>query len=110
VEDSFRAFVLDQLKDVGAVRCKAMFGGHGLYQGDRFFGILFKGRLYFKVSEKSKTTYIEAGAHPFKPSKTQTLKSFYEVPSEIVEAPHRMVEWAREAILADERNKDGFFG
>ena len=30
-EDSFRDFVLDQLHALGDIRCRAMFGGYGLY-------------------------------------------------------------------------------
>jgi hypothetical protein len=37
---------------VGALpelRARAMFGAHGLYAGDKFFGILDEGRLFFKT-------------------------------------------------------------
>ena len=47
--DSFPAFVQDQLHALGDVECRAMFGGRGLYHRGVFFGILFKGRLYFKT-------------------------------------------------------------
>jgi DNA transformation protein len=45
---SFKDFVLDQLQGVPDLECRSMFGGHGLYQEETFFGIVFKGRLYFK--------------------------------------------------------------
>lgn len=48
-EDSFRDFVLDQLPALGDIRCRAMFGGYGLYLGEDFFGIVYDGRLYFKT-------------------------------------------------------------
>src|SRR5207302_1728335 len=38
--DSFKEFVLDQLGALPELRSRAMFGGHGLYQADCFFGIL----------------------------------------------------------------------
>ena len=47
--DSFKEFVLDQLSQLGQVECRAMFGGHGLYHNEAFFGIISKGRLYFKT-------------------------------------------------------------
>ncbi|MEJ0091589.1 MAG: TfoX/Sxy family protein [Limisphaerales bacterium] len=31
------------------LRAKAMFGAHGIYSGDKFFGILDEGRLFFKT-------------------------------------------------------------
>ena len=98
MKDSFRDFVLDQLRGLGPVLCRPMFGGHGLYSGDRFFGILYKGRVFFKVSDATKGSYIESGTGPFAPSKSMTLTSFYEVPTDILESPPRMVDWARDAV------------
>ncbi|MBI4602298.1 MAG: TfoX/Sxy family protein [Planctomycetes bacterium] len=46
--DPFLNFVLDQLGSLTGVRARAMFGGHGLYRGDVFFGIVFRGALYLK--------------------------------------------------------------
>jgi len=48
--DGFKDFVLDQLSDLHGVTCRAMFGGYGLYCGRVFFGIVHKGRLYFKTN------------------------------------------------------------
>jgi len=48
--DSFKDYVVDQLRELGNVDCRAMFGGYGLYRSDNFFGILHKGRLYFKTN------------------------------------------------------------
>lgn len=53
-DDSVKEFVLDQLRDLGGVEAHAMFGGHGLYRGEIFFGILYKGRLYFKTDDVSR--------------------------------------------------------
>ena len=98
--DSFRDFVLDQLLEIRPVQCRAMFGGYGLYQSQAFFGIIFKGRLYFKVSEESRAQYIEAGMGEFKPSKKMTLKSFHEVPDGVLESRPQISDWARTAIQA----------
>lgn len=98
--DTFREFVLEQLQGVRGVVCRAMFGGHGLYAGERFFGIIYRGRLYFKVSEVSKSRYAVAGMRPFKPSAKMTLKSFYEVPADVLEDSDEIVGWAATAIQA----------
>ncbi len=39
-DESFKEFVLDQLGALTEVRARAMFGAHGLHQGEHFFGIL----------------------------------------------------------------------
>lgn len=62
-----------------------MFGCHGLYHNDIFFGIIFKGRLYFKTDSATRAEYLEHGMKPFRPSSKQTLKNYYEVPADVIE-------------------------
>ncbi len=95
--DSFKDFVLDQLGSLRGVTCRAMFGGYGLYQGDVFFGIIHKGRLYFKTSETSRSAYRERGMKPFRPNVRQTLKTYYEVPVDVTEDAEQLVAWAAQA-------------
>ena len=98
--NSCKEFVLDQLCALPDLRAKAMFGAHGLYQGERFFGILDEGRLFFKVSDASKAAYIGRGMGPFtyeSRGKTLTM-GYYEVPLEVVEKAPDLVEWARQAV------------
>lgn len=101
--DTFREFVVEQLQGVKGVSCRAMFGGYGLYAGERFFGIIYKGRLYFKVSEASKSRYTAEGMKPFKPSANMTLKSFYEVPADALEDSDEIAGWAAMAIEASKQ-------
>ena len=96
--DGFKDFILDQLSDLCGVMARAMFGGYGLYQRVTFFGIIHKGRLYFKVTALTLPRYKEHGMKPFRPNATQTLKSFYEVPIEIIEDPEFLSQWATDAI------------
>ncbi len=96
--DGFKDFVLDQLNGLRGVACRAMFGGYGLYQGDVFFGIIHKGRLYFKTDDAARETYRAQGMKPFRPNARQTLKTYYEVPVEIVEDQDQLVEWAERSV------------
>jgi DNA transformation protein len=97
-DDSFADFILDQLQDLPDLECRAMFGGHGLYQDEIFFGIIAKGRLYFKTDEKSAALYRRRGMKPFRPNAKQTLKNYYEVPGEVLEDRDEVAAWARAAI------------
>jgi DNA transformation protein len=97
-DDSFKEFVLDQLKDAGGVVSRSIFGGHGLYCGGTFFGIIFKGKLYFKTNDSTRPGYLECGMKPFRPNPKQTLKNYFEVPVEIIDEPDRLVGWAQDAI------------
>ncbi|MET0513931.1 MAG: TfoX/Sxy family protein [Nitrospiraceae bacterium] len=99
--DGFKEFVLDQLTDLRGMTCRAMFGGYGLYREGVFFAIVHKSRLYFKTDETSRAAYLKHGMKPFQPSARQTLKTYYEVPVEIVEDREQLIEWATTASSAD---------
>lgn len=77
-----------------------MFGGHGLYWRDTIFGIVFGDRLYFKVDDRSKGDFLSRGMGPFRPNERQTLKSYYEVPPDVLAEPEALLSWTREAIRA----------
>src|SRR5262249_55054814 len=76
-DDNFKSFVLDQLGSMGGVRAKAMFGGHGLYHDETFFGIVFNGRLYFRADAAAREEYVKRGMKPFRPNRRQTLGRYY---------------------------------
>lgn len=98
--DTFKDFVLDQLHGARSVTSRSMFGGYGLYRGDTFFGVIYQGRLYFKTDEQSVEEYRARGMEFFRPNAKQSLKSYYEVPADIVEDAEQLVEWARRALKA----------
>lgn len=96
-DDGFRQFVEDQLAPMHGLVCKSMFGGYGLYAGGTFFGIIYRGRLHFKTDAKTRPAYVARGMKPFRPSAKQTLKSYYEVPADILESGEALITWARDA-------------
>jgi DNA transformation protein and related proteins len=106
-DNSFKEFVLDQLSALPEVRVKAMFGAHGLYQGEHFFGILDEGRLFFKTDVQSQADHVTRGMEPFTyESKGRTLTmNYHEVPPDILENPMELVVWAQRAIQAAIRQK-----
>jgi DNA transformation protein len=99
-DESFKAFVLDQLSALPEIRARAMFGAHGLYAGEKFFGILDAGRLFFKTGADNLADYTARDMEPFTyemKGKVMTM-SYHEVPPEILEQPQELVRWARKAI------------
>jgi DNA transformation protein len=94
----FEGRALDRLSELGEITSWPLFGGHGIYWNDVIFGILFRGRLYLKVDEESKGDYLARGMGPFRPNERQTLKSYYEVPPEVLDDREALLSWAREAI------------
>jgi DNA transformation protein and related proteins len=99
VTDAFRAFVLDQLEELGDVAAKSMFGGVGLYCGGVFFGIIARDVLYLKVGDANRRDYVRAGMKPFKPypDRSGTMQ-YYAVPVEVLESAIELAEWARKAV------------
>ena len=98
-EGSFGAFILAQLSALRGVEARPMFGGAGYYLDGEFFGILYQQRLYFRVSADTIGQYTKRKMKPFAPFEGRKGESrgYYEVPTEIVESPEDLIEWARAA-------------
>ena len=99
---SFVSYVLEQLAELEGLGCRAMFGGHGLYLGRSFFGIVFDGRLYFKTHPHTRAHYADHGMLPFRPNDGHVLKTYYEVPADVLESPHELASWATAAAAPAE--------
>jgi len=99
-DDSFKEFVLDQLSTLPELRAKAMFGAHGLYAGEKFFGILDEGRLFFKTDAASAADYTARGMGAFTyemKGRVMTM-AYHEVPPDVLENAPELTAWARRAI------------
>jgi DNA transformation protein len=76
-----------------------MFGGIGLYAGDRFFGILAGDFLYFKVDETNRGDYEASGSSAFKPYADQPMTMpYFDVPIAVIEDPDELARWAARSI------------
>jgi len=96
-DTSFLDYVLEQLAGAKDVKVRAMFGGHGLYIGPSFFGIVHKGSLYLRTDEASRPAYVKAGSRPFNPKGKQELHRYYEVPADVLEDAAELLDWAKRA-------------
>ena len=104
VTGAFKAFVLDQLEELGDVTPRSMFGGVGLYHRGIFFGIIAGDVLYLKVDETNRPDYERAGTQPFKPypNRSGTMR-YCAVPLDVLESGIELVAWARKAVDAAAR-------
>jgi DNA transformation protein len=99
VTPEFRDFVLDQLAGVRELRSKRMFGGLGLYSGERFFAIVAADELFLKVDDSNRSAYEAAGSEPFRPVLDRPVSmSYWRVPIEVLEDPVELTVWANAAI------------
>jgi DNA transformation protein len=78
-----------------------MFGGFGIYAGDRFFGLIADDTLYFKVDDSNRPDFEARGMKPFQPygEGTQAMR-YYQVPDELLEEPDALRPWAEKSIAA----------
>jgi len=104
-DDGFLEFVLDQLSRLRDVRYKRMFGGVGLYSGDAFFAVIGDGRLYLKIDEETVGDFEERGMKAFAPTPDMVLKTYYEVPVDVLEDDAELCQWAERAVAAQQRTK-----
>lgn len=96
--DSIKDFLLDQLRELSGLKCRAMFGGYGLYAGENFFGLIHSGRVYFKTDAASREIYRGRGMKYFQPNARQKLAAYYEVPADVIEQADELKNWAHTAI------------
>jgi DNA transformation protein and related proteins len=105
VTDSFRAFVLEQLEQTTRdIHARAMFGGVGLYAGDRFFALIANDVLYFKVDDQTRPAFEAAGMEPFRPyGPDGETMGYYEVPVTVLEDVDALRRWVADATAVAER-------
>ncbi len=102
VSRDFVDHVLDLLSAWGGVSPRRMFGGYGLFHGDRMFGLIPDDRLYLKVDDHSRRDFESAGTQPFTYSarmRTITM-SYWEAPPELFDDGEQMIHWAQRALEA----------
>jgi DNA transformation protein and related proteins len=98
--ERFEDRILDRLAALGDITSRPLFGGHGFYWRDVIFAISYRERLYLKVDERSRPAFEARGMGPFRPNQRQTLKSYFEVPPEVLDDADALLSWAEEAIRA----------
>jgi DNA transformation protein and related proteins len=96
--EEFLEFVTDQLAGLRALSSRPMFGCIGLYSGDDFFAIIDEGRLYFVTDEQTRAGFVAARMQTF-----HALKSYYEVPVDVLEDDVELGKWAHAAVAAQRR-------
>jgi len=109
VSDEFVAFVVAQLAGWGTVAVRRMFGGAGLYRGGTMFAVIADDVAYLKVDDSSREDFIRAGSAPFEPYPDKiktTIRSYYEIPADVLENPDELALWAQRSwIIAGKKKR-----
>ncbi|HEY7194033.1 MAG TPA: TfoX/Sxy family protein [Gemmatimonadales bacterium] len=101
----FRDFVLDQLSRAGLrVRARPMFGGFGIYAGDRFFALIAGDTLYFKVDDSNRPDFEALDMKPFQPyGEGSEAMKYYQVPADLLDEPDALRPWAEKSLAVAAR-------
>lgn len=102
-QDEFIAYVADQMRRWAPVSSRRLFGGHGLYRGDRMFAFVARDMLYFRTDAVNRPDFEAAGMAPLRVGKSSQARialSYHEVPADILEEPEQLAQWAERAFAA----------
>lgn len=99
-----RDHLLATLAPLG-LRVRPMFGGYGLWLGDRYFGIINGGHAWFRTDAASRPDYLGRGMPAFQPPNRprgpKTVDRNFRVPDDILADPDRLREWALRAAARE---------
>lgn len=99
----FVVWCCELLAELGVVRAKRMFGGHGLYVDDVFVAIIVGETLYLKADDSARPAFEQAGCRPFEyraADGKHVALSYWAAPAEAMESPRQMLPWARQALAS----------
>jgi DNA transformation protein len=83
-----------------------MFGGVGIYAGDRFFALIADDTLYFKVDESNRADFEARRMGPFRPyGESGEVMQYYQVAEDLLEDPETLRPWAEKAIAVAGRKR-----
>lgn len=108
----FVAYLLDLLvgdatDGLGRPSARAMFGGHGLYLGERMVGLVAADVLYLKTDAKTRPEFEAAGSRPFEYQSSAREKpavmSYWEAPADALEDVDALRHWLELAHAAAAR-------
>lgn len=108
VSDEFLEYVLDQLSGWSRVSARRMFGGAGLYCDGLMFGLIADDVAYLKVDDSNREDFEKAGSSAFNPypeKDKSIVMSYYEIPTDVLENPDQLAEWAGKSLTIAQKKK-----
>ncbi|WP_121626879.1 TfoX/Sxy family protein [Poseidonibacter antarcticus] len=101
VSENFIEFVLDQLSQLDGISTRKMFGGLAIYQYRVIFALISDDMVYLKVYKTTIEKYLQADSKPLQPFPNRpAVKSYYEVPVDILEDSEKFTKWVEESLFA----------
>ncbi len=101
---------VDQLSSWAKITTRPLFGAVALYRRGHVFAMVWHGGLYFKVDDESRKNYEAAASHPLgyvSQGEQHALKSYWEVPVDVIEDHEQLQQWAERAYHAAVQSAKG---
>ena len=81
--------IKSRLARIGDIRVKKMFGGYGIFEQDKMFGLIdSQGVVFFKIDETNLAKFEEAA------STKHSKMPYYSVPEDVLNNDALLEEWA----------------
>ncbi|MCB1170347.1 MAG: TfoX/Sxy family protein, partial [Leptospiraceae bacterium] len=106
-QDGFVDYVEDLFSGLGQISARKMFGGYGIYQRQRMFGLIAYDRLYMKVDDALIPEFQKEGSEPFvyeSPGRKPVQMSYWSLPEDALESPALAQQWALKSLEAAVRS------
>ena len=105
----FITYLLEQLASLGDVRARSMFGGFGIYLGERMFALVADDALYLKADAENQAEFEARGLLPFRYEMRGEKKqmNYWQPPAEAMDDREMLCDWARKGVEAAERAAAG---
>lgn len=85
--------MLERLAPLGDVHDKRMFGGHGLFEAGKMFGLIDSaGTAFLKTDDSNRGMFEAVGAEK------HGRMPYYRIPDDVLENEETLREWAAAAI------------
>ena len=105
----FITYLLEQLAPLGEVRARRMFGGFGIYLGERMFALVAGDTFFIKADEVNRAEFEARGLEPFRPEMRgkKSVMPYWQPPAEAMDDREMLCEWARKGCAAADRAASG---
>lgn len=105
-QPQFVTHVLEQMRDLGAVRARPFFGGWGIYWDDRIIALIADDTLYFKADQANRADFEALNLEPltYETKGKRTAMSYFRAPDDVFDDDEAMTQWAQSARAAGERS------
>lgn len=97
----------DQLRPLGHITVRKMFGGAGLYCDGQIFALLNDDILYLKADDETRANFEAEGCGPFvysaKGVVQQTMTAYHRAPDRLLDDEDDLRTWVRAAVAVGRR-------